>query len=80
MAARQGVFAAYGGMFGVLAGQQFTAPALQQIQSALTAEGLSADRQMHKLERLMPLADIRRSILFILVQAATLWRVLSARR
>jgi hypothetical protein len=73
VAARQGVFAAYGGMFGVLAGQQFTALALQQIQSALTAEGLSADRQMHKLERLMPLADIRRSILFILVQAATLW-------
>jgi ABC-type multidrug transport system fused ATPase/permease subunit len=73
VAARQGVFAAYGGMFGVLAGQQFTAPALQQIHTALSAEGLSADRQMHKLERLMPLADIRRSILFILVQAATLW-------
>ena len=73
VAARQGVFAAYAGMFGVLAGQQFTAPALQQIQSALSAEGLSADRQMHKLERLMPLADIRRSILFILIQAATLW-------
>ena len=73
VAARQGVFAAYGGMFGLLSAQTFTAPALQQLQAALTTEQLTADRQMHQLERLMPLAEIRRSILFLIVQAATLW-------
>ncbi len=73
VSARQGVFAAYAGMFRLLAKQSFSAPALQALQAQLTADHAPADRQMHRLEQLMPLADIRRSLIFIVIEAATLW-------
>lgn len=73
VAARQGAFAAYAGMFRLLDERPFTAPILRGLQTRLGAGQAPAHQQMQRLGRLMPLADIRRSLLFVLLEAATLW-------
>jgi len=73
VASRQGVFDAYAALFQRITAQPFVAPELRRLQSQLGARGVSADRQMVRLERLMPLADIRRSIFFYPVEVAALW-------
>ena len=73
VAARQAVYAAYGEMFQFLTDQSFSSPGLRQLQEQLATDGRSASAQMQRLGRLMPLADIRRSILFFPIEIATLW-------
>ena len=73
VADRQKVFQAYADMFGLLGSRHFEAPALRRLQEQLSAHGLSADVQMRRLGRLMPLADIRGVMFFFVVEIATLW-------
>ena len=73
VADRQKVFQAYADMFGLLGSRHFEAPALRHLQEQLSAHGLSADVQMRRLGRLMPLADIRGVMFFFVVEIATLW-------
>lgn len=73
VAAQQGVFAAYAELFALLTTHAVTAPGLQALQARLGAGGLRADQQMRGLAQLMPLVDIRRSLYFFPVEAATLW-------
>ncbi|MCB0038563.1 MAG: hypothetical protein KDE23_02725 [Caldilinea sp.] len=73
VAAQQGVFEAYAALFERVTAHPVTAPALRDVQARLGTGKLSADRQMRRLARLMPLVDIRRSIYFFPVEVATLW-------
>ncbi len=73
VAAQQGVFEAYAALFERFTAHPATAPALLAVQARLGAGPHSADRQMRRLARLMPLVDIRRSIYFFPVEVATLW-------
>ena len=72
-AARRDVFAGYAGIFDLVARQPFSSPELVRVQSELAADGDSAAGQLRGLARLMPLAEIRRSMFFVLIQAVTLW-------
>ncbi len=67
------VFRTYADLFQLITSQRFTTPALQALQQQLSADGLSADQQMRRLARLMPLATIRRAMFFIIVQWLILW-------
>ncbi len=83
--AQQEVFTAYAGLFALLGEQSFSAPALRHVQERLwTGAGKEvgssgaetsgrADKMMLRLARLMPLAAIRRWVLFFPVEVATLW-------
>jgi len=73
VAERQRIFRAYASLFQQVTTQPYTAPALRQLQAILSANGLRADQQMLRLARMMPLADIRGSMFFFLVQWITLW-------
>lgn len=73
VAAHQAVYQAYAELFALATRQPFTADALQRLQTQLAASGLPADAQMRRLARLMPLADIRRSIYFFPIEIVTLW-------
>jgi hypothetical protein len=75
VAERQSVFRGYADMFQLFADEQFTAPELQRLQSALSAGGLDAAMQMRRLARLMPLADIRGWMFFFFIQITTLWDI-----
>jgi hypothetical protein len=75
VAERQGVFATYAEIFGLVAAQPFAAPALADLQARLSAGGLRADQQMRRLSRLIALADLRGWMFFYPVQIATLWNV-----
>jgi hypothetical protein len=72
-AARQSVFQAYAEMFQHITTQSFAAGTLKQLQTDLSAAGISADRQMRLLGRMMPLSDIRRWMFFFPIQVITLW-------
>ncbi|MBK8046152.1 MAG: hypothetical protein IPK16_02880 [Anaerolineales bacterium] len=71
--ARQHVFDAYADAFGLIVSRPFAAPELKRLQAALEAHGHQADDQIRRLARLMPLADVRRSIYFFPIDIATLW-------
>jgi predicted ATPase len=73
--AQQDVFEAYAGLFALLATQKFVDPTLERLQAQLAAgtEATRADRQMRRLQRLMPLASIRRWVLFFPIEVVTLW-------
>jgi hypothetical protein len=73
VAARQTVFRAYADLFGLATRQTLAAPALRRLQAALSADGLAAGRQMERLGRIMRLFELRRSQLFFVIQALTLW-------
>ena len=72
---RQSVFQAYARLFQLVSDQAFATPALQALQSKLAAGGLRADQQMRRIARLMPLAAIRRSMFFFLIEWLTLWDI-----
>ena len=72
---RQSVFQAYARIFQLVSNQAFTTPALQALQHRLSASGLRADQQMRRIARLMPLATIRRSMFFFLIEWLTLWDI-----
>ena len=72
---RQSVFQAYARLFQLVSTQAFTTSTLQTLQSTLSAGGLRADQQMQRLARLMPLATIRRSMFFFLIEWLTLWDI-----
>lgn len=72
-AAQQGVFAVYASIFELFTAHPMDAARLARLQQQLHAGDLSADRQMRRLARLMPLVDIRRSIYFFPIEVATLW-------
>jgi len=71
--ARQEALRAYADLFGQITGQRISAARLQELQARLSVGGISADRQMRRLARLMPLVTIRRSMLFFLIEWLTLW-------
>src|SRR5690606_14979557 len=75
VAARQSVFQAYAEMFERFTAQPFTSPGLRHLREQLTAGDLAAARQMRRLARLMPLAEIRRWMFFFFIEWATLWSV-----
>ncbi|HEY7356534.1 MAG TPA: hypothetical protein VH590_08700, partial [Ktedonobacterales bacterium] len=65
---RQRVFRTYANLFQQITARSYAAPALQQLQADLTADGLRADQQMLRLARLMPFSDIRRAYFFFLME------------
>jgi hypothetical protein len=69
-----GVFAHYPGVFRCIAGADFRAPRLHRLREELAGAG-GAERAFHRLDRLMSLADLRRSMLYLPIQAVTLWDV-----
>lgn len=81
--AEQQVFATYAQTFTLLSAQTFAAPALQHLQAALGPQAAaaghrqtgSAVQMMGRLQRLMPLASIRRWLLFMPVELLTLWNL-----
>jgi hypothetical protein len=73
VSARQSAFRVYAELFGLIAGQRFTAAALRRIQAELTAEELRADQQMRRLSRIMAFADFRFFLLFFPINLVTLW-------
>jgi len=73
VAAQQGVFASYAGLFDLFTAHPVHAAGLRQLQERLAADQRSAGRQMRDLARWMPLVDIRRSIYFFPIEVATLW-------
>ena len=75
VATRQEAFRSYARLFGVLQGKTFDAPGLKHAQATLSANGDTADQQMHRLQRIMVAADIRFWLLFAVLQWTTLWTV-----
>lgn len=71
---RERAFREFEGLFAPLADARFDAPLLQRLQERLSADGVAAHRQMRRLDRIMGLADARRSgLMYLLLQALTLW-------
>jgi len=79
--AQEGIFGAYATLFDLLEQQPFTAPELRRLQAQLGAPAgaqagaIQAGQQMRRLGRLMPLASIRRWMLFLPVELFTLWNI-----
>jgi predicted ATPase len=72
VAERHQVFEGYAAIFAILTRQRFTTPGLQQLQQRLMAGTLDASAQMRRLNRIMPLIELRRWAFFILIQVFTL--------
>jgi hypothetical protein len=73
---RQAVFRPYAALFRLIATQPLAAPALRRIQGALagaSAGGLSAERHMRRLGRIMLFSDLRLSMFYPILQATLLW-------
>ena len=73
--AREAKFREYAELFRMVSATSFDAPRLLSIQSDLTAAGLSAHQQMARLNRLRQLADARFNLLYVPLQALTLWDI-----
>jgi ABC-type Na+ transport system ATPase subunit NatA len=71
--ARERTVREYAELFQVLTKSTFEAGLLRQTQEDLTAEGTSAHVQMDRLHRLLVQADVRLSMLYLPIQALTLW-------
>ncbi len=71
--AQERAFQQYAALFRRLSETRFRSGELQRLQSALSADGVSADRQMKRLDRLLRLAEVRFSMLYGPTQALTLW-------
>jgi predicted ATPase len=72
--AQHAVFRSYAELFHLVSSAEFRSPLLRDLQAALVADRLTAERQMARLQRLMELADLRHSALLHLpVQVLTLW-------
>jgi ABC-type multidrug transport system fused ATPase/permease subunit len=71
--ARESALQQYAALFRLVSANRFEAPLLARIQSRLSASGTSAHRQAERLRRLMSLAELRYSMLYLPIQALTLW-------
>jgi hypothetical protein len=71
--AREGAFQQYAEAYRLLSTTTFKAPLLRRLQSQLTAAGLAAHTQMRRLHRLASLSEVRYSMLYVPIQAFTLW-------
>ena len=70
---RQRVFQPYCDLFALVSRQSFNAPALRRLVDDLTADGMRADEAMKRLSRIMQFGDMRRSMIFPVIQAFLLW-------
>lgn len=71
--ARESAFQQYAELLRLLAVRPFTARLLKRLQSQLQSEGATAHRHMRRLHQLLVLADVRFSMLYLPIQAFTLW-------
>jgi len=71
--ARESAFQQYAELFRLLAVRPFSAALLKRLQSELHSEGATAHRHMRRLHQLLVLADVRFSMLYLPIQALTLW-------
>jgi hypothetical protein len=72
---REGVLAQYPELLKLLTEPDFEAPLLREIESRLDREGEPAHRQLHRLRRLMHLADLRLSSLHVPVYLLSMWDI-----
>ena len=72
---KQVVFQPYAAFFASVGAQSFHAPLLRAIQNDLARGEVNAAQAMRRLGRIMLAADLRRSMFFPVIQAATLWTV-----
>lgn len=72
---RSGVFRHYSGLFLLVSEAELAAPRLRRLQSDLAVGRAAAHRHMQRLERLMELADLRFSQLYLPIQALSLWDI-----
>jgi energy-coupling factor transporter ATP-binding protein EcfA2 len=70
---RQRVFQPYSDLFSLVSRQSFTSPRLRQLVGKLSAGGRRADEQMARLARILQFGDLRRSMIFPVLQAVLLW-------
>ncbi|MGH7575483.1 MAG: MutS-related protein [Longimicrobiales bacterium] len=71
---RVDMFHGYPEVLGVIAAARLRSPLLARLQTEMSADGVSAARQMARLGRLMHLADLRYSgMLYVPVQLLLLW-------
>jgi hypothetical protein len=75
VAAGEDSFSHYAESFALLGEAAFRAPRLQHLQSVLSAGGLAAHQQMHRLHTFARLGFPPESLLYLPVQIATLWDV-----
>ena len=75
VSARQNAYRAYADLFGLVATQSWTSPKLRDLHTSLAADGLRADQQMARLNRIMGFAEQRFSFFYIALQAFTLWSI-----
>lgn len=73
VAQHQRVFIAYADMFERITEASFESGELVQIQRDFAASGMRADRQMRRLARVMPFAEVRKWMFFFPIQISTLW-------
>ena len=72
---KQVVFQPYAAFFASVGEQTFQAPLLRAIQGDLAQGDVNAAQSMRRLGRIMQAADMRLSMFFPVLQAATLWTV-----
>jgi DNA mismatch repair ATPase MutS len=73
---REGMFHGYPELLATVSAATVDAPLLGDLRKRISAAGIPADRMMHRLRRLMHLADLRHSgSLYLPVQLLTLWDV-----
>jgi hypothetical protein len=72
---REGVLAQYPELLKLVTEPDFAAPLLREIESRLDRAGEPAHRQLHRLRRLMHLADLRLSSLHVPVYLLSMWDI-----
>lgn len=72
---REGLLAHYPELLHVVTGAAFDAPLLQRVRQRLEQQGEPADRQLHRLRRLMHLADVRLSTIHFPLYLVSMWDV-----
>lgn len=71
--ARERAFQQYAELYRLISTTAFTEPLLRELQLSLTAAGLAAHKQMERLHRAASLSEVRYSMLYLPIQAFTLW-------
>ncbi len=73
VAERQVVFLPYATIFRFVEKQPFAAALLRRVQADLAADRVNADEQMRRLSGILRFGDLRRSLIFPVLQAFLLW-------
>ncbi|MBO0684386.1 MAG: DNA mismatch repair protein MutS [Candidatus Dormibacteraeota bacterium] len=71
----KGALDQYGEQLGLLAGAGFSAPDLERLRSAAAAGGVSSDRLLRRLDRIVGFAVPPGSVAWLALQALFLWNV-----